>query len=317
MARSKNRTAKKNKGGNGSFFDRFTSKGNTKTYCCNTKESDRDRFGLANVIGKNKGKTCTPSITGQCNPFGFNQSFKFRCFNVADDKINEPRPEIEEGGDISKGQERCQYISGMGSKLVRTPLGIAKAVLTTPFSAIRKAFSSEKKSEPKSDKSSSVKKSQRDDDEDEDEDDEDKNPSMRSGLSGQQSGLSGQQSGLSGQQSGLSSQPSFARSPQMQPSFGQPSQMQQSLGQSSTRTPFSPMQPTIVSSSSSSPFSYPLSTSPATSITQPTITDIIRKLDTIDTHLTQIETKLAAKGGRSKTHSKHYNKRQKTKRFRF
>lgn len=106
----------------GNLYSRATlGKSNTKTFCCNSKKSDQTVLG-----SKNKGTNCMPSSTGQCNAgYGLGQNYKFRCFNVKDDKSF--RPEIKEGPQLGNSSESCSYVTGTLGK-IGTGIGLTGKV---------------------------------------------------------------------------------------------------------------------------------------------------------------------------------------------
>ena len=99
------------------FLKRFNLNANkTITYCCDTNEY---RYG------KNTGKFCNPTLSGQCNMFsgeyGDEQRQKFRCFDPEHsnfrDVINEdPRDYYD--NNKNKHREVCQYETGMIDKAI-------------------------------------------------------------------------------------------------------------------------------------------------------------------------------------------------------
>jgi len=115
----KKRTMKKR----GGLFDRFNAfKRGTKvqSYCCNNKTSSGGIIG-----GDNVGTDCYASSTGLCNPM----QNKFRCF----DSNGEPTlAEIREGRDPkgNRYQGKCQFISSIASKAVRTSAAPVKVGLS-------------------------------------------------------------------------------------------------------------------------------------------------------------------------------------------
>jgi hypothetical protein len=129
------KSSKKIKGG---LFGRVTSlvsgKGvSAQTYCCDSKKSN----GNTVLAGDNVGTKCHPSYTGQCNiGYGTGQNYKFRCFNP---ETKEFRETIEETSDLRNDGERCEYVTGMLSKLAKVPLGVGETILNVGSHGGRKS----------------------------------------------------------------------------------------------------------------------------------------------------------------------------------
>jgi hypothetical protein len=141
----------------------------TKTYCCDSKTSNGKFMSTTNV-----GKKCKPSATGQCYPGYFGESYKFRCFNVNDNAINDntERAMITEGRmnaddvkyeknlnpnkDIiaNPGDSTCTYVTGSLAKVGEVAT-VATAPVSTPIMmALHKTGGKHKRKSKKSNKKS-------------------------------------------------------------------------------------------------------------------------------------------------------------------
>ena len=141
----------------------------TKTYCCDSKTSNGKFMSTTNV-----GKNCKPSATGQCYPGYFGESYKFRCFNVNDNAINDntERAMITEGRMTQKDAEReiqlnpnteiianpgnstCTYVTGSLAKVGEVATVLTAPVSTPIMMALHKTGGKHKRKSKKSNKKS-------------------------------------------------------------------------------------------------------------------------------------------------------------------